>query len=114
MHFYLTLLFNLNISAVMVDELVKVSGGTLELSYYLNKQIGRGAFSTVFQGFLGDDSSKVLAVKRIQRTDVKEKLYIEREISHMLTAHNHCNILRFFYSHEDAIFWWVSKCSSKF
>jgi len=89
----------------MVDQLIEVSDGT-RLSYYLNKQIGRGAFSTVFQGFIGHDSSKVLAVKRIQRTDIIEELYIvQHEISHMQTAYGHRNILRFICFKEDVYFW---------
>lgn len=89
----------------MVDQIIKVNDGT-QLSYYLNKPIGRGAFSTVFQGFLGDDNFKVLAVKRIQRTDVKEESDIERETeNNILRACDHRNILRFTCSKKDTIFW---------
>lgn len=66
-----------------------------ELSFDTNDIIERGGFSTVFSGF---HSSRPVAIKRMQMTDLNESV-IQREVELMQKASYHPNILEFI--HEE-------------
>lgn len=66
-----------------------------DLSYDLNKILGQGSFGTlVFSGFhiLG---GKPVAVKRVQRSFLKNEDLLHQEVELMQKASNHPNILCF-------------------
>jgi len=85
--------------------MTKVNG---ELSYDPDDMIGKGGFGFVFSGFYSQSTPggafsifsirpppTPVAVKRIQKVDVKNLSKVQHEVETMIKAEDHPNILRY-------------------
>jgi len=70
-----------------------------KLSYDSGREIGRGRIAFVFHGLF--ENSKQVAIKRLQRVQLKEKETVKKEAELLLRASDHQNILRYFCTEMD-------------
>lgn len=73
-----------------------------KLSYYSNRKIDIGGFSTVYVGLF--DDVKPAAIKRILKDNVEES-NVKQEVQLMVRADDHPNILRYLACESDHLFW---------